>query len=237
MSALEIVAVLALATAGSTVHGAVGIGFGLVAGPALVAIDPGFAPGPLLLGGQVVGLRHILAERAAADRVAWRHCMWGLPLGLLGGLVVLESMDDSTLGLLVGGFTALAAVALLGGLSLRRSSPVEVVAGAASSFAAVAAGIPGPPLVVAFSDMRPATLRSTTSMFMAVIAGLSFVGLTVTGNFGGREAWLLALLLPGVLIGLVLARHVRPHLERPWFRPLVLVVALIGGLVLIGRSL
>ena len=236
MTAIEIALVLALCAAGATVHGSVGIGFGLVAGPTLVLIDPAFAPGPLLFAGQVVALRHVVMERGHADRGAWRHCLWGLPFGLIAGLVVLASMDRSTLGLLVGGLTVVATLLLLAGVAVDRSRPIEIGAGAASAFSATTAGLPGPPLVVAFSDMEPAALRSTTAMFTVMMAVLTFGALVATDNFGTIEVGLLALQLPGVAIGLLAARVVRRHVDRPWFRQLVLVVAMLGGLVLVVRS-
>ena len=61
--------------------------------------------------------------------------------------------------------------------------------------------------------------------------------MTVSGNFGNEEAGLLALLLPGVLAGLGAARFVRPHIDRPEFRQLVLVLALLGGAALVVRTL
>jgi len=46
----------------------------------------------------------------------------------------------------------------------------------------------------------------------------------------------LALLVPGALIGLGVARYLRPILDRPVFRTIVLIIAILGGLVLTIRS-
>jgi len=77
LSSLEVAIILAVSMAGAVVHGSVGIGLTLVAGPALIAIDPAFAPGPFLLAGQLVGVRHIYAERRHLDREAYRRCVIG----------------------------------------------------------------------------------------------------------------------------------------------------------------
>lgn len=58
----------------------------------------------------------------------------------------------------------------------------------------------------------------------------------LSGNFGSHEFNLLLWALPGVIAGLIAARWVRPHLDKPWFRPMVLVIALIGGLALVARQ-
>ncbi len=236
MSTYEILAITVFAMAGAIVQGSIGVGLALVAGPALLVIDPSFAPGPLLLGGQVVGLRHVIAEREATDHVACRRCLIGLPLGLIAGLAVLELFSETALALLVGGLTMVAAAALLSGLKLARSSRVEMVGGAACTFASVTAGLPGPPLVIAFNDMKPAAMRGTASTFVMMVAAIGMVSLVLSGNFGGEEAKLTLWLLPGLLLGIIASRWVRPFLDRSWFRPLVLVIAFIGGLALVLRQ-
>ena len=99
MSGLQIAMIIGLSMAGSIVHGSIGIGLGLVAAPALVSIDPAFAPGPLLLAGQVVGVRHVVAEYKHADLAAWRRGLIGLPVGIIGALVVLEFLSDRTMAI------------------------------------------------------------------------------------------------------------------------------------------
>ena len=130
MSTFEILVVIGLTAAGSIVHGSIGIGLGLVAAPALVAIDPAFTPGPLLLVAQIVGIRHIVAERHTADIAAWKRSMIGVPVGIIGAIVVLELVSDKWLAIVVGSLTAMAASMLLLGLNLSRSPRAETVAGA-----------------------------------------------------------------------------------------------------------
>ena len=85
--------------------------------------------------------------------------------------------------------------------------------------------------------MKPSTMRPTASLLILSVASIGFVTLLASGNFGSREFELLLLLLPGVVAGLVASRWVRPHLDKAWFRPLVLVIALVGGLALVARQI
>jgi uncharacterized membrane protein YfcA len=236
LSTLQIVVIVVVTAVGATVQGSIGVGLALIAGPALVAVDGGFAPGPLLLAGQMIGMRHVLAEWRCADRAAFKHCLWGLPTGLAGGLLLLVAVSDRTMAIIVGAITALAAAALLAGASVARNRRVEMAGGAACTFASVTAGLPGPPLVITFSDMAPPTMRSTSSMFVTAVSATGFIGLVATGNFGNRELQLLGWLVPGVAAGMVAARWVRPLLDRHWFRPTILTVALLGGLALVARQ-
>ncbi len=237
MTTGEIVLILLFAAAGATVQGSVGIGFGLVAAPGLVAIDPAFAPGPVLLIGQVVGLRHLLAEWRDIDRNALKHGLLGVPIGVGLGIALLQAVDQRTMALLVGGTTVIGTLILLTGVRVSRNTRSDVSAGVLAAFGATAAGLPGPPLVAMYSDMKPACMRATCSGVVGAIAIVAFFSLMASGNFGGEEAGLLALLFPGVLVGLGIARFIRPHVDRPQFRQLVLVLALLGGAALVVRTL
>jgi len=236
VTGVEIALVLALVAAGAMVQGCVGIGLGLVAAPGLVAIDPAFAPGPILIVGVIVGTRHIIVERPHADWPALRNCAIGLPIGLAAALAVLAVVDDRTMKILVGVTTALAATAILVGRTVQRRRATEIGAGATCTFAAVTAGLPGPPLVVVFSSMPPNTMRFTTSAFISSIAVVSAAALPASGNFGTHELGLLALLVPGAVAGLGIARFARPLLSGPRFRTAILIIAILGGLVLAVRS-
>jgi len=183
LSGVEIVLVLALIAAGATVQGCTGIGIGLVAAPGLVAIDAGFVPGPILIVGMVVGARHVIAERHHADWSALKNCARGIPAGLVAALVVLTAVDERTMAIIVGLTTAVAAVGILVSPPVRRTTAVEIGAGSVCTFAAVTAGLPGPPLVVAFSTLTPNALRFLASAFISTIALIALAALPASGNF------------------------------------------------------
>ena len=165
MSTTEIIIIVAATAVGAVVQGSTGLGLAMVAGPLLVSVDSGFAPGPILVAAQVIGIRHILAEGKESDREVLTRAFFGLPFGLFGGLAVLVAVSDRTLAILVGSMTAVAAAALLSGIEIRPGKAADVTAGAACTFASVTAGLPGPALAIGFAGMRPATMRSTASKF------------------------------------------------------------------------
>ena len=85
--------------------------------------------------------------------------------------------------------------------------------------------------------MEPATMRGTTSAFVMTQALIGFVAIVATDNFGTDELELTGWLIPGVLLGLFAARYVRNYVDRSWFRPAVLTMALVGGVALVIRHL
>lgn len=232
LSAIELLIVVAIAAVGATVQGSAGIGLGLVASPVLLSIDPAFGPGPLLLGGLVIGARHIAVEWDDLDRPTLRRLLVGLPFGLIVGLAVLRVMAADTLSVMIGLLICVAALFLLSGLTIQRTNTNDVVTGAATAFTSIAAALPGPPLVIGLADLPPKSLRCTVSFFVMVVSVFAFVGLAAIGRFGTHEATLLGLMVPGLVIGVVASRWTRPLLDRHWFRPAILVLSLAGGAVL-----
>jgi uncharacterized membrane protein YfcA len=228
----ELIIVLLTAAAGATVQGSAGIGLGLIASPILLQLDPSFAPGPLLLGGLVIGARHITMEWADLDRPALGRASLGLPFGAIAGLGVLRVIEADTLSLLIGLMICAASLVLLGGLRVRATPASHVATGAAAAFTSITAAIPGPPLVIGFADLEPRAIRCTVSVFVAITGAVAFVGLMAIDRFGRHEAALLATMLPGLVIGVVASRWTRPFLDRHWFRPGVLLLSLAGGAAL-----
>jgi hypothetical protein len=237
LSVEETIIMAVLATIGSTAQGCTGIGFGLIAGPVLVAIDPDFAPGPLLLMALLISCRHVVVEWAHLDRPGLRSLFTGAPLGMAGGLVLLDTMSDRSLALLVGSIVTVAAVVVLAGVGPRRTRRTMLAGGAFTAFTGVTAGLPGPPISIMYHDAPPPVLRSSGSLFASLFAVVAVLLLVVFGEFGERELDLTLLLIPPTVVGLIVARYLRPMIDATVFRSVILVLAGLGGLGLILASL
>ncbi len=237
MSVEELIIVAVAAMIGSTAQGCTGIGFGLMAGPVLVGIDPDFTPGPLLVPVLLISGRHIVAEWSHLDRSGLRPLLMGAPVGLVGAVVLLGTISDRALSVLVGAIVTVAAIAVLYGGGPRRTRTNMVALGAFTAFTGATAGLPGPAMTIAYHDAPPATFRSTSSLFVSMFVVVATVVLAVFGEYGGREVELTLLLVPPIIAGLIAARYLRPVIDTTIFRPAILVLAALGGLALIGRSL
>lgn len=237
LSSVDLLIVVAVTAAGAIVQGSAGIGLGLVASPVLLSLDPAFGPGPLLLGGLVVGARHIAAEWDDLDRPTLRRSLIGLPVGIVAGLGLLRVMATDTLSLTIGVMICAASLFLLSGVRVARSNSSDVLTGVASAFTSITAALPGPPLVIGLADLAPRSLRCTVSVFVAITSAFAFVGLVIIDRFGSHEAMLLALMVPGLVLGVFASRWTRPLLDRHWFRPAILILSLTGGAALVLHQL
>lgn len=237
MGLWEIVVVIAFTSAGAVVQASVGIGVGLVAGPALIAVDPAFLPGPTIMATLVLTARHLIVDGRHADRGTIVRAYLGVPFGLALGLVVVAVADEATMRVVIGSVIVVAAVLLLLGVHLTRSARTDVVGGGAFSLSLIAAGIPGPAAAIAFNDLPPPRYRGTMGYVGIPVGITSLVLLALADEFGSHEFELTAWMLPGILVGLLAGRHVRPHLDNTWFRPAVLWLALLGGAAVVIRQI
>ncbi len=236
MSAWELVVVLVVTSAGATVHASVGLGIGLVAGPALLAVDPAFLPGPMIMATLVLTARHLVVDGHHADRATLGRAALGVPVGLALGLVAVAFVDDRAMRIVIGAAIVVAAAALLLGLHVTRTARTDVAGGGVFALGMITAGVPGPAAAVAFHDLPPGVYRGTMGSLGIPVSLVSLVLLVAAGEFGADEVELSAWLLPGIVVGLLAGRRVRPMLDRTWFRPAVLWLALIGGAVVALRE-
>ena len=93
MSIAEYLIALAFLAIGCGVQATLGIGAGLVAGPALTVIDPDLLPGPMLAMAMVVNIRNAVADRQSTHLVAWKRALIGAPIGLGIGVFILAYTD------------------------------------------------------------------------------------------------------------------------------------------------
>lgn len=237
MTVLEFLATFAMTSIGALLQGSIGIGLTLVAGPALVAIDGDFAPGPLVVGGMVVNVRHVIVERRHADVAGLKRLFRGIPFGIGAGLVVLTLVDERALAITIGAAVIVAALARLGPFRPSRSPRALTIGGGAVAFTTTTFALAGPPFALLYDDRPGPVFRGTAGVFLLPLAGLITISLIATGHFGVDELKLTLVMLPGLVLGLTLARYARPRLDKTWFRHVVLIVSAAGGAAVILRNL
>lgn len=203
----------------------------------MAAIDPAFVPGPLMLISIIISARHLLSERQNVDRAVVKRLMLGLPIGVGAAVLVLLAIDERMLALGIGGLVVVMSLLLLSGFHLPRTPITEFAGGAGAAFGSVTASLPGPPLVMSLHDLPGEVMRPTVASVASVLSIVTVIALAPIGLFGLTEVGLSALLTPFALLGLLTARVVRPWLDRRLFRPIILGIALAGGVSLIIRNL
>lgn len=233
MTVTEYVVALLAVGVGALAQGAVGFGFGMLAAPVLALIDERLIPGSVLVLGLTVASFVAWQERGDLDWHGIRWALVGRVLGTGAGVYVVTVLDHDQLAVLLGVFILVAVVMSVAGWHVSPTPSTLVGAGAMSGVMGTLTSIGGPPMALVYQREQAAKLRSTLAGFFLFGASLALVTLAVSGELGRRQFVDGVLLLPGLVVGLLMARWLAPLLDRGWTRPAVLAMSTAAALVLV----
>jgi uncharacterized protein len=230
------VACVLVAYVGSTVQASIGIGLGMIASPVLAMADSAFIPVAIIL--VVVPLTVTVAwiDRTHIEKRQVGFALLGRLPGVVAGALVVAALSDRVLAVMIAVSVLLAVAASLTGRLFSPTDRALMVAGMASGFAATTTGVGGPPMALTYQNSDPATMRSTISAFFSFGAIMSLTALAMAGEIGLRQWQLSALLLPGVILGVITARLVKDYLNPTVVRPTVLVICTIAAVALLVET-
>jgi uncharacterized protein len=222
------IAVLSVAVLlAAMVQGAVGIGFALVAAPAVTLVDTDLMPGLMILLGFLLPVLTFVREAA---RTRWRGLGWALGgrvPGTVLGVLVVATVDDQLLAVVVG-VVVLAEVP---------ETPATLSgAGLVSGVTGTAVSIDGPPVAIVLQHLSGPELRATMSAYFVGGGVLSVAGLAIGGELRAAQGATAAVLLPAVLVGFALSGPLRRHVDAGRTRAAVLGVCAVSALALLGRA-
>ncbi|HVE76694.1 MAG TPA: sulfite exporter TauE/SafE family protein [Actinomycetota bacterium] len=231
VTALSYVAVIL----GSAVQAATGLGFALVAGPFLIAVN-----------GHSEAIRTIMVQSSILNLLVLAREWRGVELKplsplLIGGLVavapvafIIRNANTYVLAIVAGVITLVAAVVLASGVRIKllRGAAPGVATGAISATTGLLAGIGGPPVAMYAinSGWKPAMYRPALQVFFLI---LNFAGLALLGLPESNQLLCAAVLIVGWLAGTVFARKLN---ERSLVMA-ALTVAAAGGIFAAAQGL
>ena len=222
--------------AGAFVQGVTGLGFALIVAPAVGLIDARLLPTlPLLL---MLPLNFFVAWREwkAVDVSGASLIMVGRLVGTAGGIWLLSSVSLSSLGLIVGISTILAAAASLFASPFEPSSHALLAAGAITGVTETATGIGGPPMALVYQHRSADVFRPTIATCFLLGELISLAVLFTLGRVEQTVVNTTLLLMPALIAGMLLSSMLHKTIEGRTLRVLVLLFALVSGIVITVKS-
>lgn len=214
-----------------------GIGFGLIAAPVLLLIDPKFVPGTVIFLGTAVSFLSAARDMRHINRSYVLAGITGrLPAALVAASLVASL--SQTLFQIIFACLILVAVALsLFGPAFRPSVPRIAVAGVLSGFMGTLTSVGAPPFALAMQNMPANQLRATMNAVLMLGACVSLGSLAFFGSFGWADVLRGVALMPAVLLGFYAARFIiaEPR-SAPWLRHAVLGLCVLASLALLVRA-
>lgn len=232
---LALIAVITIGI-GAAIQATIGLGMAVLAAPILALIDPEFLPVTTIV--MVLPLSIGVARRER-QHIAWRDAgiaLCGRFPGVVLGSLLLASTGTGVVRLLVGISVLLAVATSVTNYRVTTSTRNLLVAGLASGFSGTTAGIGGPPIAIAYQHEKPSTTRATLAAFFGLGSIISFAGLAAVGEVHQRHLALCALLLPGVLLGLVISRPVISRLPEHRVRFALLATCSLSAVLLLAET-
>lgn len=217
-------------------QGVVGFGIALVAAPVLILVDPRLVPAGMLVVSCVAPWTTLVQEWRHID---WRGLRWSLIGRLLGtgaGVWLVAVLSGDGIGVAVAVLVLVAVAVSISGVHLGINRPRLLVAGVLGGVGGTATAIGGPPMAVLYQHEDGPTIRATLAAFFAVGQVVSLVALLASGVVEARAAWTGAVLIPATLLGALLARRLRHHVDAGRMRPAVLTVAAVSAVALLVRA-
>jgi uncharacterized membrane protein YfcA len=226
---------VAIMAMGSALQASVGIGLALLVVPLLALVDQSFIPGPMLLAGVMLASLTAYRERTAVDVAALRSSLIGLAIGTILGALALKLASGPHLDKVFGGLVLLAVLLSVSGYKFNATPRSLMVAGGAAGMMGAMVGIHGPPISLVFQNTQPRVARAMLGAFFSVAYLGAVAALAAFGLFGIPELVRAAILLPGVVVGLVAAPYLAHHIDGKRLRLFILGVAAASGLLLLVR--
>ena len=221
---------------GSTIQSSIGIGVRMIASPVLAFADSDFIPATIVIS--VLPLTFAVAwiDRSHIEPRGVGFALIGRFPGVIAGALIVAALSDRVVAAMVA-VSVLFAVFV--SMTTKRFQPTDgslVVAGLASGFSGTTTGVGGPPMALTYQHSDPATMRSTISAFFCVGSLMSIGALALAGEIGQRQWQLAAMLLPGVILGVVTSRLLQHRLDPAIIRPAVLAICTIASIALLIES-
>jgi len=232
---LNIAIAVAIMALGSALQASVGIGLALLVVPLLALVDQSFIPGPMLLAGVMLASLTAYRERTAIDVAALRSSLIGLAIGTILGALALKLASGPHLDKVFGGLVLLAVLLSVSGYKFNATPHSLMVAGGAAGMMGAMVGIHGPPISLVFQNTQPRVARAMLGAFFSVAYLGAVAALAAFGLFGIPELVRAAILLPGVVVGLVAAPYLARHIDGKRLRLFILGIAAASGLLLLVR--
>lgn len=235
MTGYELLLLNLIEAVGALVQGTLGFGINLVSAPLLALIDPSLVPVPTLIVGMLSAAYVSFAHRKdPADTRGLIRALTGQLPGAAVGAVAITTLPAHASKVLF-------AVLILGAVCLTasrwqpaRTTRTLLSTGLVSGFLSASSSVGGAPIALAYQNAPGRVVRSTLARYNAFSATVSLSLLAVTGAVHWSSGWGAMVLLPGFVVGTVLARCTHGVIDRPWVRPAVLLVVAVSAVMVLS---
>lgn len=227
---------LAIVAVGAMTQFAIGMGLNLFSVGALALIHPALSPGPVLVLSFVLSVLASISLRREIEGRLLAVSTAGLVAGSVIAVGLLMWMGAEGLPRAIGALILLGVAFSVAGLKCEITTRNVLAATTAAGIMGAIAGTHGAPVALLYQREDPRRVRAALLPLFAVANPLALVALAAAGLFGMRETIASMLLMPGLLIGYLLAPLLARALPPAAVRAGLLAISAISGLLLVVKG-
>jgi uncharacterized protein len=215
------------------VQSTIGMGFGQVAAPLLLLINPDFVPVPILIMGMTVAALNAFKGRKMVVLNELGVALGGRIAGsIAAGWVLVFMAGQEYFSLLFAGLILLAIGLSLGKWHIVPDWKTLMIAGTASGFMGTITSVGAPPMGIVYQHSPGLTVRATLNTFFALGTVASLCALGWFGQLRQDHLLFAIVLAPALLVGTWVSKYLTSFVDRR-FRTLVLGICVASSLAVI----
>lgn len=227
---------LALA-AGACLQGVAGYGIGTLSAPLLFLISPAFLPGVMITNSVLLNILMLLRNRTSITLRPVRFAIGGSVVGILLASLTLTALTPRGFELTFGALILVAVLLSVVGLKPALSDRNSLIAGGVSGYMGTITAIGGPPMALIYQHEAGPRVRANLSAFFFFSSVVTVLALIPAGYIGSSELKLVAVSLPGVVVGFWSSRFLIHRLPYDILRPIILAIAGLAGVSALARGM
>ncbi len=228
---------LVIVTCGIALQTWIGIGFGLLSAPLLYLLNPGYVPGPVIILGFLLSLIVVISQR---NQLSWRRILPAIIARLPGswlGALLLVSIPGWALSLLFGSSLLLAVLVTWRSYKVTTTPVTLAVGGFFSGLIGTATSVGGPPIALVYQESRRIVARNEIAAFFLIGTPISILMLVQQGSIDAHSLQLSLKMLPGLIIGWLLAQRFDGYISAGSAKPALLIVSTVSALVVLVKGI
>ncbi|MBL4801096.1 MAG: sulfite exporter TauE/SafE family protein [Emcibacter sp.] len=221
----------------AVIKGSTGFGFGMVAAPAMMIIDPILVPGPLLVLAMLTSFLIALREWRNVDVKGLFVAFSGRVPGTVLAVLTVSAIPLTLYGIIFGVLIFTSVLLSMTRWRFTSSNRNLFIAGLSSGFMGTITSIGAPPIALVYQHKTASVIRSTLAVFFLLGTIFSIIMLFIFDRFSMDHIYISTLFIPPLLLGFKLSNVIISRLNAKIVRFTILAMCGLSSLALIFRSI
>lgn len=228
--------ILCIVIAGASIlKGMTSFGFSLMAFPILLNFySPMILVPALTLCNVLTSAQIVFSTRTEKSKHSNHWLIMAGIMGIIPGVLLLRTLNVSTLKVIVGVIFVLLSILFLSGFRFKIKHPkrAQIIAGTTAGFLGGALSVSGPPLVLFLTSMQFSNqeFRLHFARFSVLTSSVALIGYFISGMITFEVCKIFFISFPILIIGTILGQKLSTKVSIRFFQILCISISLCAGI-------